>query len=372
MKIAVDARILAESVTGIGRYTFELLKRLVCTEHEWYLYSHRPIQIGNWDRSNVTVRTYNYEGRLARMVWAQTYLPYLSAVDCVDLFWSPAHRIPWLLPSHIQTVVTIHDLVWRHAGRTMRKSSQLLDSILMPYAMRRSNKIISVSSATTEDLIKGYPQYSNKISTINLGCNYSEIPSQSENLILNASFKKYILFVGTLEPRKNLENLIAAFSRIKNHIPNEITLVVVGGKGWGGVNAHELAHKYCIEDSVKVLGYVSDEQLYYLYKNAIFLAMPSLYEGFGLPIIEAMSLGTPVLTSNCSSMPEIAGNGAILVDPYSVTSIGDGIKRLLTDFDLLKRLSENALKISNKYSWDAATRNTLNVFESVNQISSNY
>jgi len=365
MKIAVDARILSESVTGIGRYTYEVLERLVCSEHEWYLYSHRPIQVGQWDRSNITLRTFNFKGRLTRMIWAQTVLPYLAANDSVDLFWSPAHRIPFFLPSKIKTVVTIHDLVWRHAGKSMRKSSRLLDSFMMPYAIKRSDRVISVSSATTLDLIHEYPELANKISTIALGSNYNKISYDAEINHVKINKKKYILFVGTLEPRKNLENLIKAFSKVINRLSIDISLVVVGGKGWGGVDPSELARKYCIEEKVIILGYVSDEHLCYLYKYAIFLAMPSFYEGFGLPIIEAMSLGTPVLTSNCSSMPQIAGNAAVLVNPHDVASIGDGIIKMLTNSSLLENLSKNAIENSKKYSWDTAFTNTLNIFENI-------
>ena len=180
MKIAVDVRILSEPVTGIGRYTHEVLKRLIEYDHEWFLYSHRPITVGTWNHPNVKIKSFNFSGRTMRMFWAQSYLPYLATNDKVDLFWSPAHRIPQLLPSSISSVVTIHDLVWCHAGETMRPSSKWLDSILMPHAIKASKAVISVSAATTRDLIEKFPEEVHKFVTIPLGVNKAKFENYSD------------------------------------------------------------------------------------------------------------------------------------------------------------------------------------------------
>jgi glycosyltransferase involved in cell wall biosynthesis len=359
MKIAVDVRILSEPVTGIGRYTHEVLKRLIEYDHEWFLYSHRPITVGRWNHPNVKIRSFNFSGRTMRMFWAQSYLPYLAANDKVDLFWSPAHRIPQLLPSSISSVVTIHDLVWCHAGETMRTSSKWLDSLLMPRAIKVSKAVISVSAATTRDLIEKFPVEAHKFITIPLGVNKAKFENYSDCI----QEYPYILFVGTLEPRKNLRRLIAAFALTTNLIPYDIKLVIVGGSGWGEVHPNDIAIELGIRDRVIVLGYVSEARLDNLYKYAMFLAMPSIYEGFGLPVLEAMSYGLPILTSNISSMPEIAGDAALLVDPNDINSIAGGLIKLVIDQELRYSLSIAGIKIAKKYTWESSARKTLEVFK---------
>lgn len=372
MKIAVDARILSEPITGIGRYTHEVLSRLIGYGHEWYLYSHRPIIVGEWDHPNVTVRTLNVSGRTMRMIWAQTYLPYLAACDKVDLFWSPAHRIPKFLPRSIPSVVTIHDLVWLHAGSTMRITSKWLDSLLMPSAIISSKAVISVSAATTRDLISNFSEHSTKFFTIPLGVNNHNLEPKFISDLDLIPKNPFILFVGTLEPRKNLNCLIEAFAKAIKLISPDINLVIAGGLGWGGINPKKIAIELGIGNRVNMLGYVSEAQLQGLYSRAIFLAMPSLYEGFGLPILEAMSNGIPVLTSNISSMPEIAGDAAIFVNPYDVNSIADGLVKLASDQGLRNSLSNAGIQISKQYSWEDSARKTEKLFVNVFEAKSDY
>jgi len=364
MLIGVDARPLCNQLSGIGRYTFEILSRMIASDHSWIFYAHKPIEIGNWDYPNIKVKSHNFSHNISRMVWAQTALPLMANSDCLDIFWSPAHRLPTLLNNNIAKVVTIHDLVWKHSGETMRPVSRFLDSIFMPIAVSAADKVIVVSNHTARDLIAEVDSAKSKISTIHLG--YSSLFSQSSNLYSlpsQLSGVEFILFVGTLEPRKNLHRILEAFSRISDSDLGLVKLVIVGGKGWGGVDVGKLASEYNIEDKVIVLGYVDDQVLKLLYRSALFLLMPSLYEGFGLPLVEALSVGTPVVTSNCSSMPEVVGDAAILVDPYSVDSIKTGIQTMLSNPTLRVKLSEIGLKQSALFSWDKAADLTLKIFQ---------
>jgi len=235
----------------------------------------------------------------------------------------------------------------------------------MPKAIRNSKAVISVSEATTKDLLEKFPECSKKFTTIPLGVNEPMSRSNLGSDYVLMPKKPYILFVGTLEPRKNLNGLIEAFALAVKSISADINLVIVGGSGWGGINPREIAVKLGVGDRVIILGYVSEAQLHNFYKEAIFLAIPSLYEGFGLPILEAMSYGLPILTSNNSSMPEVAGNAAILVNPKDINSIANGIINLVLNKGLRDALSASGVEISKKYSWDRTARETDACFKKV-------
>ena len=311
LRIGVDARLLSEPTTGIGRYLFEILSRMVEEGHEWFLYSHQPIIIGSWNRKNIFIRSLNLKGRPMRMLWAQSILPYWAHQDHVDIFWGPAHRIPRFLPSKILSVVTIHDLVWRYAGETMRPLSRWLDSKFMIEAAQKSDAIIAVSNSTEEDLMVEDKNFALKTTVISLGispCLKTNF-SGDEQIASEVTFP-YYLFVGTLEPRKNLKRLIEAVSILPNDCKNIAKLVIVGGKGWGGVDVEDIIKKFGVQDNIKHLGYVDDSTLAGLYSNALFLVMPSLYEGFGLPLIEAARRHVPIIARDIPVFKEVAGEHA--------------------------------------------------------------
>ncbi len=362
MRIGVDARSLSEPITGIGRYTLNLLQEMVANDsHEWVLYSHRPLQHGDWSKKNVTVHTWNLPkwARILRMLWAQSVLPFMAKKDEVDLFWSPAHRLPKYLSRSIVSVVTIHDLVWKHAPETMRPFSQKLDAKLMPEAIEMADWVIAVSKWTAKDLIAEVPKAKQKTSVIYEAGSLTFSHSRSDYNL----GEKYLLFVGTLEPRKNLPRLLKAYSLLSCSIKDEYPLIIVGGKGWGEDDIDDIVKQLDIEKYVQILGYLSDKELATVYQEASLLVMPSLYEGFGLPLLEAMSVGVPVVTSNISSMPEIVGDAAVLADPYSVDSIKEGIEKVLTDSELKSELSNAGYDQSKLFSWARATKETLLVFE---------
>lgn len=368
-RIGVDARILSERVTGIGRYTHEILTQLVNRGHEWFLYSHRPIIVGDWSQANVRVRVgnlpdaVNFPKRVLRLAWAQTALPRWASQDKVDLFWSPGHRLPRYLSKRTARVVTIHDLVWKHAGETMRPFARWLDAMQMPVAVRLADLVITVSHHTAQDLVEEMPDAEGKVRVIHLG-GASLYPAASpESLRLMGIDRPYFLFVGTLEPRKNLHCLLEAFSTLPEGIKKNTLLVIAGGQGWGGVNAQAVTARLGLSDSIREVGYVSEESLATLYAHALFLAMPSLYEGFGLPLLEAMARGTPVLTSDCSSMPEVAGEAGLLVNPHDVDSIANGLSTLIMNEKLRQELARRAQVNAGRFSWQKAADETLRIFD---------
>jgi glycosyltransferase involved in cell wall biosynthesis len=363
LRIGVDVSMLSEQPTGIGRYTYEILSRAVSMGHEWFLYSHRPLIFGDWTQKNVHLRIGHMPKRMLRMLWMQTAVPFLASRDNLDLFWSPAHRLPRLLPGRMAKVVTIHDLVWKYAGETMRPLSRWLDATLMPEAVRIADRVITVSASTAKDVLSEMPYAEGKLRHIPLGVSNLAPAAELSSLKAIGLDAPYFLFVGTLEPRKNLTGLIEAYSKLPVELKSRALLAIAGGKGWGGVDVAAVAGKFGVRDRIRVLGYVNDEQLATLYEHAMFLAMPSFYEGFGLPLLEAMSRGTPVLTSNCASMPEVAGDAGLLVDPHDVDSITRALQTFLGDETFVRNLGLRAIINAQRFSWELTAQKTLHVLE---------
>jgi glycosyltransferase involved in cell wall biosynthesis len=362
-RIGVDARQLSTQVSGIGRYNAEVLSRLVDMGHEWFLYSHRPLSLGVWDRANVHVRTAGISHTYLRMLWSQTVMPWWASQDGLDLFWSPLHRLPLVMSPGLARVVTIHDLVWRHAGQTMRPLNRWLDQTLMPHAVRTSDRVVAVSDSTARDIEREMPFAAGRVRAIPLGAAELGEPDPRESLAALGLSGPYFLFVGTLEPRKNLGRLLEAWSRLPPGLGGGTVLAVAGGAGWGGVDVQAMVLALGLQDRVRVLGFVSDQQLATLYAHALFLAMPSLYEGFGLPLLEATSRGVPVLTSDIASMPQVAGDAGLLVSPLDVDSIARGLAQMLGESRFRAELARHALASAQRFSWDLSARRTMEVFE---------
>ena len=367
--IGVDLSCISSPITGIGRYAVEIIPEILklSPNVRWVFYSNSTFpEYLNLSGSLVKMRAFNLSVKGFKFLWFQFLLPFYLKSDNVDLFWSPSHRFPLFLSSKIKSVVSIHDLTYKFAPRTMQLFSRLLDNFFIPLSVKRASSIIAVSSSTAQDLLLQFPDSQDKIFTI-----YHGVKNRSENdltpspAIKNFYNSKFILFVGTLEPRKNLPRLLQAFARLPSDLVSNLKLLLVGCSGWGNISIHEIIKTHNLEDKVEILGYVSNNDLECLYSRAKFLVFPSLYEGFGLPIVEAMKYFTPSLTSNCSSMPEVAGNTALFIDPLSIESIQKGLERLLTDESLLDKLRFNCMQRHKDFQWSKAALLALNVFNGV-------
>ena len=364
LKIGIDARILSRPLTGIGRYTLEMCRALNKTGiFNLYLYSPAPINsehLKYLDGSSFRIQ--GFDNIVHRQVWAGLYLPLMARRDEIDLFWGPAHRLPRLLPSNIAKIVTIHDLVWKYFGETMRPASRLLEKYQMPNSIRSSHHIITVSQSTATAVLKEYEVEPSKINVVYPAATLRpDVPPFSKLSELGID-KPFYLFVGTPEPRKNICRLLKAHAGLSTNLKEKAMLVIAGGHGWGDLQLAKVIEDLDISSSVLVTGYVDETVLAALYANTMFLAMPSLYEGFGLPIIEAMSRGKPVLTSNNSSMPEVAGNSGLLVDALSVNSILCGLEKLIDDKKLRQKLAANALRNAQRYDWGKSAGQLAKIF----------
>ncbi|PCJ38199.1 MAG: glycosyl transferase family 1 [Cellvibrionales bacterium] len=365
MKVGVDARLLSRPLTGIGRYTLEMCLALSKLDGvSLYLYSPAPFPHAIMSAlQTTTIRTLHCKGPVLRQLWGTFILPLWAKQDQVDIFWGPSHRLPGLLPKATARVVTIHDLVWKYAGETMRPISRLRESIQMPHAIKNADAVVADSTATADAINAEFNILNNKLNTVLLGA--SQVPTSPSLLSLteNAITRPYFLFIGTLEPRKNLNRLLTAYSRLPMLVKEKAMLVIAGGKGWGGVDIETLINDLNLSEHVRLLGYVDEATLAGLYSNALFLAMPSLYEGFGLPLLEAMTYGTPVLTANNSSMPEVSGDAGLFVDALDIDSIARGLEQLISDESVLEALADNTASNVKRFSWDNSAQQLLDIFK---------
>ncbi|WP_297527240.1 glycosyltransferase family 4 protein [Thiohalobacter sp.] len=364
LRIGVDARALCRPTDGIGRYLREILRHVAKIQHEWILYTPTRTD-AIIDLPNVTIKGAHRRGmnRVVQQVWVQSVLPVCAFRDNVDVFWGPSHRLPIGLPRSIATVVTIHDLVWRHAPETMARFAHTMERLLMPAAIRRADRILAVSSHTAKDIGTEYPSASGKLMVTPLAA--TVVGDCGEDVNHSRPFgHRYALFVGTLEPRKNLRRLIQAFSLIQPRLHFPMKLVIAGAKGWGGVELEGMIKKLGLEGEIVLMGRVDDSKLFSLYRHAEMLIMPSLYEGFGLPAVEAMNAGTPVIGSNLASLPEVIGRGGLYVNPFSVESIADRILELANDERLRAALAKAAKDQARRFSWDRTGMLTLRAINS--------
>jgi len=356
IKIGIDVSCLANPLTGIGRYTLNIVKELEKREEiEIFLYSHSVLHndiLNHFIKLKVTV--FDTSGnKVLKFIKAQLLLAYLLKKDKVDIFWGPSHKIPFFISRKIPSVVTIHDLVYKYYPETMHFQTRMLSYIDIPHSIKKTKHIITDSLTVKKEILKNFNVEKDKISVIYLGSNLlNSLPFKKQDIPQN-----FILFVGTLEPRKNLLRLLQAYKKLDHQIKQEYPLLIVGGKGWGNVSLEENIELLDLKKYCRLLGYVDEQTLESLYQNCSFLAFPSLYEGFGLPIIEAAKYGKRILTSNTSSMPEVAGDYGVYVDPLSVDSIYDGILKLIEDHAHKEPLQ--------KFTWEKSANELVNVFKNV-------
>jgi glycosyltransferase involved in cell wall biosynthesis len=288
--------------------------------------------------------------------WTQIRISIEMFIHPVDALIIPASALPIIHPKN--SVVTIHDLGWKFYPETFTRFMRNFLEWSTGYSVRNAKKIIAISEATKKDIVKFYKVNAEKIEVVHLGFE-TETRDKEQEMSVKLP-EKFILFLSTLQPRKNLEGLIDAFKMLKSeHSEILHKLVVVGRKGWKFESILKKIEEN--EDIVVYLNYVSDADRLKILSKADLLVLPSFYEGFGLPILEAFSLNVPVATSNVSAMPEVAGNAAVYFNPKNVREIKDAIKCVLLDksmADCLKNFGKERLK---EFSWDKCARETLKV-----------
>lgn len=355
---------------GSGQVAFELLKNIekFDQKNEYTILLFSP-PLGDLPKEREGFRYKILKpGRLKTMIalpWAL-----YTAKEKPDIFYSPGQYIPRFSP--VKRVVTIFDLSYLHFPQMFKKDDLYKLTSWTKLSIEQSSHIITISKFSKQDIIKNYQVNKGKITVAYPGYNANVFyPVVNQTKIKEVTKKynidgDYVIFIGTIQPRKNLTRLIEAFQKIDN-----LKLVIVGKttglgrQGWMFEDILSKPRQLGIEDKVIFTGFVPDEDLVYLVNGALAFILPSLWEGFGIPVVDAMACGVPVIVSNVSSLPEVVGNAGLLVDPYSVDQVEQAIRTVSFDRKLKAKLSRAGIKQAQKFSWRKMAKEVVKVLESV-------
>jgi len=353
MRVGIDTQSVVEKKTGLGIYTKNLLQALkkIAPENEY-------IEFHSKNRQDLSTPK--------RFLWDQVGLLRAAKKAKLGLLHKPCFSAPIFYKGKL--VLTVHDIIPVFLPHNLSFSSRFYYARWMPYTFGHADKIIAVSESTKKDLIKYFKLPSEKIMVIYEGSSFENSSIQVNEEIKQQIRKKYhlpkkfILTVSTLEPKKNLSFLVKCFYEVKKKFQFPEKLVIVGKIGWGTGPFFEQIKKYHLEKEIILPGYVDDEDLPAIFKMATVFVFPSLYEGFGLPVLDGLKLNCPVIASNSSSLPEIVGNAGILADPKNEKEWIEAIGAMLTNNSLRKKYMKLGLKRAKKFSWDKCAKRTLEVY----------
>lgn len=303
----------------------------------------------------------------ARILWEQVRLPLLLRQDDIDLVHGLAYAIP--LATSAPSIVTVHDLSFLRHPQSLPRGNRLYLSRITALSCRRAQRIIAVSQATAAELhrLLGVPSY--KITVIYNGVDaryFSRPRSEVERRRQQEGWPaRFLLSVGTLEPRKNYVNLLKAYALYRRASASPLPLLIAGGKGWDYEAIFEQVDELGLRDDVHFLGFVPTETLPWLYNAAALFIYPSRYEGFGLPVAEAMACGAPTITSTVSSLPEVAGDAAATVDPDDVEGLAQTIIAILNDDERMQTMREAGFSQARQFQWTTTAAQTAALYARV-------
>ncbi len=372
MRIGVDARPLAGPPAGIRTYLSELLK--ACAElnagHEFILYAHRPVTFdAPSDRFQVRIRRPVMD---VGTLWLQLYAPRQAVEDGVDLFWGAHFLLPLRLPRSIPAAVTIYDLVPFLFPKTMQPSNYLMTRVFLPPSLARAQQIVVISESVAADVRRLFRISPDRISVVTPGVRGGFMPRDpiqaarrmGERLGLDPQ-RPFLLTVGTVEPRKNLLVLVNALARLPTATRARFSLLIAGAPGWKTSALHRAAMPLVSEGSVRFLGFISHDDLPWLFAGAALFLFPSLYEGFGIPVVEAMASGVPVVASDIPVMREVAGAAGVFVAPTAPEQWANAIVELLDDPARRAQMRERGLAQAARFTFKQSARRLLDIFDAL-------
>ena len=363
MKVALELQPCLKNRSGIGTYTYELTNVLQKSDLKldgyFFNFLKRHDMSYALNGLNIDIQICSlFPYGVYRRLWNIVPIPYrwLFKQDA-DI----VHFFNFIVPPGVKgkVVTTIHDAVWLRYPETMEKKNWRRISKDIQYSVDRADRIVTVSESTKRDLIELLQVPAEKIVIASPGVDikkYQKAYSEQERLAVRNRYglpEQYILCLGNLEPRKNIERLLQAYAQLlKNQVFSKYKLVLVGGKGWKYENIFKQIEQLGLSEHVVFTGYVDEEDKVAIYQMAKLFVYPSLFEGFGMPVAEAMAAGVPVITSNVSSMPEVAGDAGILVNPENVDNIADAMQHLLSDEKLYQQCVHRGLQQCMKFTWE--------------------
>ncbi|MCY6485580.1 glycosyltransferase family 1 protein [Clostridium aestuarii] len=366
MRIAIDARAINwYKGTGIGTYTENVVKNLINIDKTNYYHIYWTGNDWNYfskDNSNIIITSKKHH-----RFFQQYYFPYDLNRENIDIYHVPQNGIGLNENAKCKKVITIHDLIPYVMPETVGRGYLLKFLREVPYIIANSDAIITVSEYSKKDILKFFPIDENKIFVTPLAANNIYKPLDKgickkfikENYNIN---KPFILYIGGFSARKNIKSLINSFIKINSDLDKDYNLVIVGAKKDLG---NYLSNKFVDVSKIVFTGFINQEELPIFYNACDVFVYPSLYEGFGLPPLEAISCGTPVITSNITSIPEVVGDSCILIDPYNQDELASSLLKLLNDKKLQESLRKKGLERASNFSWEKTAKNTLNIYEKI-------
>ena len=379
MRIAFDAQPLIDSQkTGVGYceagLVREMLKRYPQHQYQmkFFCFRHsgeKKQRLEPFLALGSSLRPCAFmPGSLYRMLSAFLPIPYRWFLGKNP---GITHFFNFIVPPGVggKKICTVHDMAYRAFSDTVRWKTRVMLDLSLKASCRRADRIITVSRFSKEELVRYLKIPEDKIQVVPNGVDLSVFhPDYPQEEIRRVRQKyrlpeQYFLYLGTLEPRKNLPRLMEAYSRLRQRLENAPALVLAGRKGWMYDSIFETVKKLNLEEQGLFTDYVPEEEGPYLLGGALAFVFPSLYEGFGMPPLEAMACGTPVLTSNTSALPEVVGEGGILADPFSVEELAEGLYRLAVQEALRQELAVKGREQARKYTWEKAAEKLYGIYE---------
>lgn len=379
MKVSLELQPCLKNKSGIGVYTYEIAKNI--QKFDDINFCGDIFNFINRDNIDASIEGLNFNNNIFKLFPYGVYRRIWSYVpikhnwlfnDKSDIY----HFFNFIVPPRIKgkVITTIHDMTYELYPETMDKRNLKRIKNDIQYSVNRADKIITVSESSKKDIINFLSVDESKIEVIYNGVEYDRFNksySEDEKSKIRVKYtlpENYILYMGTLEPRKNIESIIEAFSLFKKeNTPSSknIKLVIAGKKGWLFESIFNLVHKLNIKDDVIFTDYIAENDKSIIYNMASLFIFPSLYEGFGIPVLEAMASSVPVITSSVSSLPEVAGDAAILVAPKDIQSIAKYIGEILGNEELNKNLVEKGHKQAKKFTWESSAEKLVNIYRNL-------
>ena len=363
MRIAVNTRFLLKGrLEGIGWYTYEVIRRLVQMrpDDEFIFFFDRPFDESFIFADNVKGVVVSPAARhpILWYWWFEWSIPRQLKKFQIDLFISPDGYCS--LRSDLPTLMVVHDIAHHHFPQQIPFLVRSYYNCFVPRFLRKADKILTVSEYTACDIINIYGIDEAKIRVAHNGCRDSFRPvSIREKESMKQQFAEgqdYFFYAGAVHPRKNVHRIILAFDKFKKKTKSPIKLLIGGRFAWQTGPVKTAYDKAIHQRDIHFLGYLEDEVLPLLTAAALAMVYPSQFEGFGLPVLEAMQCGTPVITSNTSSLPEVAGDAGILVEPNNTPALSNAMERLYVNEQLRKTLSKKGLVRSREFSWEKTAK----------------
>jgi len=375
MNIGIDLRVLARGTrTGVEEYTINLLSELLPLEpkinFKLFYNAYQKVQLNHpWlSLNNVQLKNFRIPNRLFFMAARYANQPKIDKLlGGFDIYFNP-HFFTAPLSVGSKKIITFHDLSFERYPDFFSWRKRLWQRFLMTAQQeaKKADKIIAVSQSTKNDLINLYGLEPRKIKVIYSGVGKQFNPLKNESNVSNVSLvskynlpEKFILYFGTIEPRKNLIGLIKAFELLRAKL--DLKLVIAGAKGWLEQDVFKVARESKYRNDIFFTGFVEEIDKPALYNLAELFVYPSFFEGFGFPPLEAMACGLPTIVSHTSSLPEVVGQGALMIDPYNIDELAWAMEMALTDSGLRDRLIEKGIAQAKKFSWSKCARETLKV-----------